>query len=188
MTSDVRSILLSLKVIYLCQHSQSMRFCNWLGSSMQCMPLMSLPIIWSLDLSSVSLVAQLHKSLKLQATVATSLTTAKFIAAVHAAELAKYLCAMLFEFGALQDGPAAPLYEDNISAIAMIYEWKPTSNSQHMIDIQYFAIQKWQHHGIIVMHHLPGVINVVNQVTKALGWMLHSCHAHLLMMGHCKPP
>jgi hypothetical protein len=28
---------------------------------------------------------------------------------------------------------------------------------------------------------------VVNQVTKALGWMLHSCHARLLM-GHCGPP
>jgi hypothetical protein len=123
--------------------------------------------------------------LKLQATVTTSLTEAEFIAAVHTAKLAKYLCAVLLEFSIPQDG-LMPLYKDNISAIAMINERNPTSSSRH-IDIQYFAIQEWQHHGIIVLHHLPGIINVADQATKALRWMLHSCHAHHLM-GHCGPP
>jgi hypothetical protein len=122
---------------------------------------------------------------KLQATVATSSTEAEFIAAVHAAKLAKYLRAVLFEFGVPQDSPT-PLYEDNISAIAMINERKPTSNSRH-IDIQYFAIQEWRRRGIIVMHHLPGVINVADQATKALGWTLHSRHARR-SMGHYGPP
>ena len=122
---------------------------------------------------------------KLQATVATSSTEAEFIAAVHAAKLAKYLRAVLLEFGVPQDSPT-PLYEDNISAIAMINERKPTSNSQH-IDIQYFAIQEWRRRGIIVMHHLPGVINVADQATKALGWTLHSRHARQ-SMGHYGPP
>jgi hypothetical protein len=59
----------------------------------------------------------------------------------------------------------------------MINERKPTLNSRH-IDIQYFAIQEWRCHSIIVMHHLPGVINMTDQATKALGWTLHLRHAH----------
>jgi hypothetical protein len=121
---------------------------------------------------------------KLQATVATSSTEAEFIAAVHAAKLAKYLRAVLLEFGVPQEGPT-PLYEDNVSAIAMINERKPTSNSRH-IDIQYFAIQEWRRQGIIVMKHLPGIINVADQATKALGWTLHSRHARR-SMGHYGP-
>ena len=70
---------------------------------------------------------------------------------MHAAKIAKYLCAILHEFGIPQEGLTL-LYEDNISAIAMINEHKPTPNSRH-IDIQHFAIQEWQHHGIIIMHH-----------------------------------
>ena len=118
---------------------------------------------------------------KLQATVATSSTEAEFIAAVHAAKLAKYLRSVLLEFGFPQDGPT-PLYEDNMAAIAMINERKPTPRSRH-IDIQHFAIQEWQQRGIIVMHHIPGVINVADQATKALIWTLHSRHARR-SMGH----
>ena len=61
---------------------------------------------------------------KLQATVATSSTKAEFIAA----KIAKYLHAILLEFGIPQEGPTL-LYEDNISAIAMINEHKQTPNS-----------------------------------------------------------
>jgi hypothetical protein len=122
---------------------------------------------------------------KLQATVATSSTEAEFIAAVHAAKLAKYLRSVLMEFGFPQDGPT-PLYEDNMAAIAMINESKPTTRSRH-IDIQHFAIQEWRRRGIIVLRHLPGVINVADQQTKALGWTLHSRHARR-SMGHYGPP
>jgi hypothetical protein len=104
---------------------------------------------------------------KLQATVTTSSTEAEFIAAVHAAKLAKYLWSVLLKFGVPQDGPM-PLYEDNMAAIAMINERKPMPRSCH-INIQHFAIQEWQQQGtIIVMHHIPGVINVADQATKAL--------------------
>jgi hypothetical protein len=74
------------------------------------------------------------------------------------------------------------LYEDNLAAIAMINQKKPTSRSRH-IDIQYFAIQEWKRRGLIVMRHIPGVINVADQVTKALSWVLHSRHARR-SMGH----
>jgi hypothetical protein len=55
--------------------------------------------------------------------------------------MAKYLQSVLDDFGFPQDGPT-PLYEDNMAAIAMINERKPTPCSRH-IDIQYFAIQEW---------------------------------------------
>jgi hypothetical protein len=74
------------------------------------------------------------------------------------------------------------LYEDNLAAIAMINQKKPTSRSRH-IDIQYFAIQEWKRRGLIVMRHIPGVINVADQATKALSWVLHSRHARR-SMGH----
>ena len=121
---------------------------------------------------------------KLQATVATSSTEAEFIGAVHAAKIAKYLRSVLHELGFEQDG-ATPLYVDNQAAIAMINEGRPTPRSRH-IDIQHFAIQEWRQRGIVEMHHLPGVINNSDQLTKALGWTLHSRHARR-SMGHYGP-
>ena len=75
---------------------------------------------------------------RLQATVTTSSIKAKLIAAVHAAKIAKYLWAVLHEFGIPQEDPT-PLSDDNISAIVIINKHKPTLNSRH-IDIQHFAI------------------------------------------------
>ena len=121
---------------------------------------------------------------KLQATVATSSTEAEFIAAVQAAKTAKYLRSVLHELGIPQTDPT-PLYEDNMAAIAMINERKPTPRSRH-IDIQHFAIQEWRQRGLIIMHHIPGVINVADQATKALSWTLHSRHARR-SMGHYGP-
>jgi hypothetical protein len=80
----------------------------------------------------------------------------------------------------------SPLYEDNMAAIAMINERKPTPRSRH-IDIQYFAIQEWRARGIIKMVHLPGVINNADQATKALSWTLHARHARR-SSGHYGPP
>jgi hypothetical protein len=122
---------------------------------------------------------------KLQATVATSSTEAEFIAAVHAAKIAKYLRSVLEEFGFPQEGPT-PLYEDNMAAIAMINECRPTPRARH-IDIQHFAIQEWRRRGIITMRHIPGVVNVADQATKALPWTLHSRHARR-SMGHYGSP
>jgi hypothetical protein len=112
---------------------------------------------------------------KLQATVATSSMESEFIAAVHAAKIAKYLCSVLEELGFVQKR-ATPLYEDNQAAIAMINENKPTTRSRH-IDIQHFAIQEWRAWGIVEMYYIPGVVNPADQATKALGWTLHSRHA-----------
>jgi hypothetical protein len=122
---------------------------------------------------------------KLQSICATSSTEAEFLAAVHAAKTAKYLRWVLFELGYKQDGPTV-LHVDNMAAVAMINENKPTPRSRH-IDIQHFAIQEWRERGEIVVSHLAGSLNPADQATKALGSQLHARHARRAM-GHFGPP
>jgi hypothetical protein len=78
------------------------------------------------------------------------------------------------------------LYIDNKAAIDMINVNRPTPRSRH-IDIQYFAIQEWRAGGLILVRHIPGILNSADQATKALGWTLHDRHARRLM-GHFGPP
>ena len=118
---------------------------------------------------------------KTQSTTATSSTEAEFLAAVIAAKHAKYLRSILKELGFEQNGPT-PIYEDNMSAINMINHRIPTERSRH-IDIQHFAVQEWRDDGDIVMRHIPGVISPPDDLTKPLGWILHSRHCRR-MMGH----
>jgi hypothetical protein len=122
---------------------------------------------------------------KTQSITATSSTEAEFLAAVLAAKQAKYLRAILRDLGFPQDEPT-PIYEDNMSAIKMINARIPTERSRH-IDIQHFAIQDWKEQGDIILIHIPGIINPADDLTKALGWILHSRHARRLM-GHYKVP
>jgi hypothetical protein len=118
---------------------------------------------------------------KTQSVTATSSTEAEFIAAVSAAKTAKYLRAVLLELGYAQTAPT-PIYIDNISAIQIINARRPTERSRH-IDIQSFAIQDWKDAGDVLMHHIPGVINPSDSLTKPTGWVLHSRHCRRLM-GH----
>ena len=75
-----------------------------------------------------------------------------------------------------------PIHEDNESAIKMINARIPTERSRH-IDIQFFAIQDWKDAGDIIMEHIPGILNPSDDLTKPLGWVLHSRHARRIM-GH----
>ena len=74
------------------------------------------------------------------------------------------------------------MYCDNQSAIKIINAQIPTERARH-IDTQYFAIQDWKEAGQITMAHIPGIINPVDDLTKPLGWVLHSRHCRRLM-GH----
>ena len=116
-----------------------------------------------------------------QTITATSSTEAEFLAAVTAAKHARYLRAIMKELGFEQTEPTT-IYEDNESAIKMINARVPTDRSRH-IDIQHFAIQDWKDDGDVVMKHIPGVLNPSDDLTKPLGWVLHSRHARR-MMGH----
>ena len=118
---------------------------------------------------------------KTQSITATSSTEAEFLAAVVAAKHARYLRAVLRQLGFAQTGPT-PIYEDNMSAINMINSKIPTERSRH-IDIQHFAIQDWKDAQDIVMHHIAGILNPADDLTKPLGWILHARHCRRLM-GH----
>ena len=122
---------------------------------------------------------------KIQPTVSTSSTEAEFLAAVHAAKIAKYLRSTLSELGYPQTGPTT-LYEDNAAAILMINASRPTPRSRH-IDIQHFAIQEWKANNEIVLAHIPGIVNSADSLTKSLGSTLHHRHVRRLM-GHCGAP
>jgi hypothetical protein len=87
----------------------------------------------------------------------------------------------LHELGFTQTSPT-PIYINNLSAIQFINARRPTDRSRH-IDIQAFAIQDWKDNGDILMHHIPGVINPADSLTKPTGWVLHSRHCRWLM-GH----
>ena len=71
-------------------------------------------------------------------------------------------------------------YVDNEAAIAIINE-NPT-RARH-IEIHDFAIQEWQARKELVMQHIPRIINASDDLTKALGLVLHSQHARR-SMGH----
>lgn len=46
------------------------------------------------------------------------------------------------------------------------------------IGIHPFAIQYWADAKDIVMRHIPRMFSIPDRLTKALGWVLHSSHAH----------
>jgi hypothetical protein len=117
----------------------------------------------------------------MQTITATSLTEAKFITAVSAAKVAKYLRSILSQLGFAQTSPT-PIHEDNELTIKMVNADKPTERSCH-IDIQYFAIQDWRKAAHLYLTHLCGIINPSDALTKSVGWVLHSRHARRLM-GH----
>jgi hypothetical protein len=118
---------------------------------------------------------------KTQPLTATSSTEAEFYSAVSAAKHARYLRSIMSELGFAQERPTK-LYCDNQSAISMINAKIPTERSRH-IAIQFFAIQEWKDDGEIEMHHIPGIINPSDDLTKPLGWVLHARHCRRLM-GH----
>lgn len=118
---------------------------------------------------------------RVQPIVATSSTEAEFYAAVTCAKIAKYLRYVLQELDALAPGPTE-LFIDNRAALDMINESRPTPRARH-IEIQHFAIQEWRQRGDIVMRHIAGILNLSDDLTKVLGWILHSRHARR-SMGH----
>ncbi len=118
---------------------------------------------------------------RVQLVTATSSTEAEFYAAVTCAKMAKYLRYVLMELQALAPGPTE-LYIDNKAALAMVNESRPTPRARH-IEIQHFAIQEWRERGDVILRHIPGVINSSDDLTKVLGWILHSRHARR-NMGH----
>jgi len=90
--------------------------------------------------------------------------------------------AIIADLGHPPTGPTV-MHCDNQSAINVINARVPTERSRH-IDIQHFAMQDWKESGAIVMEFISGVINLSDDLTQPLGWVLHDRHARRIM-GHC---
>ena len=88
---------------------------------------------------------------------------------------------MLMELRFTQDYPT-PIYEDNDPTIDIVNSSIPTERTRHM-DVRFVAIEGWKDAGDIIMNNVPGIINPADDITKPLGWVLHSRHARYLM-GH----
>jgi hypothetical protein len=105
-----------------------------------------------------------------QTITATCSTEAEFLAAVSATKTALYLRAVLSELDFPQSGPTI-LYEDNDhAAITMITARPPTDRACHLA-IQHFAMQDRKDAGHIVLSHIPGILNLSDNLTKPLGWV-----------------
>ena len=116
---------------------------------------------------------------KAQSITAQSSTEAELIAAVTASKTAIYIRSILKELG-FEEKELTPIYEDNALAIEIVNAQKPTERTRH-IEIRFFAIQDWKQAGYITLKHIPGVINPADDLTKPLGWILHSRHARYIM-------
>ena len=107
---------------------------------------------------------------------------AEFIGAYTAGKVVRYVRNVLKELGFKQK-EATPIYIDNEPALKIINEnTAPTDRTRHMA-IRFFALQDWRLDGDIIMIHIPGILNVSDNLTKPLGWVLHArhCRRH---MGH----
>ena len=72
---------------------------------------------------------------------------------------------VLKQLGYAQHGPTS-IHIDNMSALKIINKNTfPTKQTQH-IDIQYFTIQDWREEATIIMQHIPGIINLSNDLLK----------------------
>ena len=151
---------------------------NWLAMWMQRMPR-------TLSRSITGLVFEFcggplaYKS-KIQSTVSTSSTKAKFLDAVHAAKIAKYLRSILCELvGYPQFGPTT-LFEDNAASILMVNANCPT----HPMPITLTSSILPSRSGKLLrrLSSLTSlvVVNSADSLTKSLGSMLH----HRRLMGH----
>ena len=124
---------------------------------------------------------------KTQSLTATSSTEAEFIAACDAAKAVRHVRFILRELGFAENEPTK-VYIDNQSAIKIINDnQSPTVRTCH-VDIRCFAIQDWKEDGDVAAHHIPGIINPSDDLTKPSGWVLHSQHCRRLMGHHERCP
>ena len=121
---------------------------------------------------------------KTQSLTAGSSTEAEFIAAHTAAKIAIYLRLVLKQLGFEQKDPTL-IHIDNLPALQMINDnTSPTERCRHL-DIRYWQIQEWarEPYSYIRCQHICGVLNMSDDLTKPLGYVLHSRHCRR-MMGH----
>ena len=128
--------------------------------------------------STFSRGAVIYRS-RTQSINALSLTEKEIVTDVTYAKTASLLRYMLWYLGFPQEYPT-PIFEDNDHTIYIVNSIIATERYCH-IYVWFFAIQLWKEDGYIIMHHIPGIINHVYDITKPLGWVLYSGNVGYLM-------
>ena len=101
---------------------------------------------------------------KTQTLTAGSSTEVEFIDAVTAAKLTQYLWCVLKQLGEEQTELTDIYIDDNLSASKIINDnCYPNERTCHM-DLRIFSIQDWREAGDIIMKHIPGVINPLDNM------------------------
>ena len=113
---------------------------------------------------------------KTQSTTALSSTEAEFYAAVSAAKVCLFFRHVLNCLGQSPTGPML-IYEDNEASINVVNAYHPTDRTRY-IETPFFKIQDWREQAVIKGIHIPGIINNIDDLTKPLGWVLHTRQAH----------
>ena len=121
---------------------------------------------------------------KTQSTTAFSSTNTEFYAAVAAAKVCFFLRHILTCLQQPLSGSTL-IYKDNEACINVVNACHPTDCTRY-IETPYFRIQDWREQEVIKLIHIPGNVNNSDNLTKPLGWVLHSRHAHPTM-GHFVP-
>ena len=90
---------------------------------------------------------------------------------------------VLKELGFEQKQPTV-IHIDNQPALQMInHNTAPTERTRHC-DIRFFQIQDWrEEQDLICQHIIRGILNPSDDLTKPLGYVLHSRHCRRIM-GH----
>ena len=50
------------------------------------------------------------------------------------------------------------------------------------MDLEFFLIQEWIEASGIIMKHIPSVLNPSDDVSKPLGWFVHTSHVLCIMV------
>ena len=89
---------------------------------------------------------------------------------------------VLKELGFEQKQPTV-IHIDNQPALQMInHNTAPTERTRHC-DIRFFQIQDWREEKDLICQHIRGILNPSDDLTKPLGYVLHSRH-YCRIMGH----
>jgi hypothetical protein len=110
-------------------------------------------------------------SSKQQVVVALSSCEAEYLACSHCARQILWLRSLFYELGFTQSAPT-PLYCDNQGTVACTHDPQAHSRMKH-IDIRAHFIRDCVNKQLVDVHHIPGIENPANLLTKPLHRSIH---------------
>jgi hypothetical protein len=113
----------------------------------------------------------MNVSTLLQAVVALSSCEAEYLATTHAAKQVLWTHSILTEVGFTQQ-EATLMYCDNRGTVYCAHDPQHHSAMKH-IDVRIHFIRDCVNKGLIDVHHIPGIDNYADLLTKILGSNIH---------------